>query len=71
MSTKLLREIRDRLKVYKTNDLLVIFGEDFRYMEAAQNYKSMDNMITYMNENFGDQYLFKYSTPSIYVDSVK
>lgn len=31
----------------------------------------MDNMIEYMNENYGDEYLFKYSTPSIYVDALK
>jgi len=27
----------------------------------------MDNMIEYMNENYSDKYIFKYSTPSQYV----
>ena len=31
----------------------------------------MDNMINYMNENFGDKYFFQYSTPSIYIDAIK
>jgi hypothetical protein len=39
-------------------------------MNAFQNYASMDNMISYMNENYGDKYIFKYSTPSDYVDAV-
>ena len=31
----------------------------------------MDNMISYMNEKHSDKYIFKYSTPSDYVDAVK
>lgn len=27
-------------------------------------------MIKYMNENYGDRYIFKYSTPSEYLDSI-
>lgn len=46
-------------------------GGDFRYMNAAQNYWSIDNMIEYMNEHYSDKYLFKYSTPSDYVDALQ
>ena len=28
-------------------------------------------MIDYMNENHNDEYFFKYSTPSIYIDALK
>ena len=28
-------------------------------------------MIEYMNEHYGDKYLFKYSTPSQYIDAIK
>ena len=48
----------------------MVFGDDFRYMNAFQNYENMDNMIAYMNENHSDKYILKYSTPSIYVDAV-
>ena len=30
----------------------------------------MDNMIEYMNKNYGDEYEFIYSTPSKYTDAV-
>jgi hypothetical protein len=30
----------------------------------------MDKMIDYMNENYGDKYIFKYSTPSEYIDAI-
>ena len=30
----------------------------------------MDNMIEYMNANYGDKYLFKYSTPGTYVKAL-
>lgn len=30
----------------------------------------MDSLIKYMNENHGDRYLFKYSTPSDYIDAL-
>jgi hypothetical protein len=39
-------------------------------MNAAQNFENMDNMISYMNENYSDKYNFIYSTPSQYVDAV-
>lgn len=30
----------------------------------------MDRMIEYMNEHFSDKYIFKYATPSDYVDAI-
>tara|TARA_B110000285_G_C14648364_1_gene390723 strand:+ start:163 stop:510 length:348 start_codon:yes stop_codon:yes gene_type:complete len=30
----------------------------------------MDKMIDYMNENYSDKYIFKYSTPSNYLDAI-
>ena len=50
--------------------MFVVFGDDFRYVNAHQNYLNMDNMIEYMNANFNDTYIFKYSTPSDYVDAL-
>ena len=30
----------------------------------------MDNMINYMNAHHSDKYVLKYSTPSVYIDSL-
>jgi hypothetical protein len=62
--------MEERASHYKTDQVLVLFGDDFRYMNAFQNYRNMDNMISYMNKYHGDRFLFKYSTPSEYVDAV-
>ena len=48
----------------------MVMGGDFQYMNAFQNYQFMDNMIGYMNKNYGDEYEFIYSTPSIYTRAV-
>jgi lysosomal alpha-mannosidase len=48
----------------------MLFGDDFRYMNAFQNYENMDAMISYINEHHGDKYNLFYSTPSMYVDAV-
>ena len=43
---------------------------DFEYMNAFKNYLNMDRMIAYMNEHYSEKYIFKYSTPSDYVQAV-
>mmetsp|Transcript_1042 Transcript_1042/g.1904 ORF Transcript_1042/g.1904 Transcript_1042/m.1904 type:complete len:329 (+) Transcript_1042:599-1585(+) len=68
---KMAGEIEERLQHYLTDDLFMVFGDDFRYMNAFQNYHNMDGMISYMNEHYGDKYLFKYSTPSDYIDALQ
>jgi hypothetical protein len=35
---------------------MVVFGEDFRFMNALYNYENMDAMIEYMNTNHGGKY---------------
>lgn len=62
--------LTERAEHYLTDDIFVVWGDDFQYINAAQNYLNMDNMIAYMNEHYGDKYHFKYSTPSNYVDAV-
>ena len=71
MAKKLIEHLQVRQEHYLTDDLFVLIGEDFRFMEAENNYRSIDNMIDYMNENHNDEYFFKYSTPSIYIDALK
>jgi len=53
-----------------TDDLFVVFGDDFKYINAPWMYDSLDNLIKYMNKNYGDKYFFKYSTPSDYIDAL-
>lgn len=43
---------------------------DFQYMDAYKNFRSMDELISYMNENYSDKWDVQYSTPSDYVDSL-
>lgn len=69
-ATDFLRDLNQRCDHYVTNECFVLFGDDFRYMNAAQNYHNMDEMIEYMNENYKDKYNFFYSTPSMYVDAL-
>lgn len=61
----------DRALHYATNDILAIWGGDFQWINAESNYRNLDAMMEYMNANHGDQYIFKYSTPSKYVDAIK
>jgi hypothetical protein len=64
MAARMGSTIEQRASVYRTNDILMLFGDDFRYMNAQENYKQLDNMISWMNEKHGDKYKFVYSTPS-------
>lgn len=60
----------ERAAHYQTDDILCLFGDDFQYMSARWNYRNLDAMIAYMNKYHASKYLFKYSTPSKYVDAV-
>jgi hypothetical protein len=63
-------QLDERIDHYLTDDMFVLIGDDFRYVNAYQNYMNIDNMIEYMNANYNDTYHFKYATPSNYVDAV-
>jgi lysosomal alpha-mannosidase len=62
--------LEDYSTCYATDQLFIMFGMDFNYQDAFQNYENMDKMIEYMNANHGDKYIFKYSTPSMYIDAI-
>ena len=49
--------------------IMLTFGDDFQYQNAAQNYVNIDKLIRYANANFDDIKLM-YSTPSCYIHSV-
>jgi len=54
-----------------TDDLFLIWGGDFYFMDANMNYLMTDELIQYMNEKHGDRYHIQYATPSDYVRAVK
>ena len=47
-------------------------GDDFNYQNADSYFTSLNNMITYWNENrFNETNIeFIYSTPSMYIDAI-
>lgn len=67
----MLNHLNDRSQHYLTDDIFVLFGCDFTYMNAHHNFNFMDNMINYMNKYHSDKYIFKYSTPSEYVNALQ
>ena len=62
--------LEDYSSCYATDQLFILFGMDFHYQNAFQNFENMDKMIDYMNENYSDKYIFKYGTPGNYVDAI-
>lgn len=39
--------------VYRTNEILIPYGCDFRYSNAFINFKNMDKLISYINSHSG------------------
>mgnify|MGYP000058564938 FL=1 len=62
--------LSEKAEHYVTDDMIVLFGQDFRFMDAEYYYQSMDAMIEYMNLNYANKYNFIYSTPSNYIDAL-
>lgn len=67
---KFIKDMKDKIAAQKTDHIFQPWGGDFQYMNAFFNYHNLDNLIQYMNEHYGDEYLFKYSTPSEYIDTI-
>ena len=62
--------IDERAAHYRTPEIFVVFGEDFKYINAHWMFTQLDNMIEYMNKHHSDKYFFRYSTPSEYISAV-
>lgn len=60
----------DRASHYRHNEVLVLMGCDFQYIDSGRHYQNMDNIISYINTHMGDKYHAQYSTPSDYVKAV-
>ena len=49
--------------------IMLTFGDDFQYQNAAQNFVNIDKLIKYCNANFDDIKVV-YSTPSCYTYAI-
>lgn len=61
-----------RLQWYKTDNLLVPFGNDFHFQNAPSNFKDMDDILKYIAEhpNDFDNFTVQYSTLSEYYEAI-
>jgi lysosomal alpha-mannosidase len=44
-------DMRTRAKIYNTNNILVTFGCDFAYSNADINFKNMEKLMNFINNN--------------------
>ncbi|CAG9761788.1 unnamed protein product [Ceutorhynchus assimilis] len=66
--------IKDSIKSFQTNNVIVPMGRDFAYQEAETWFRNIDKLIKYINnhETFeGKKYNLLYSTPSCYIAAVQ
>ena len=69
-AAKMLYYVYEVSKNYRGNHFLLPMGTDFAYMNARENFESMDNLIESFNSlDMGATLL--YSTPSMYLDALK
>lgn len=55
---------------YKTNRLVIPWGDDFFYSNAALTFKNLERTMEYFNKTYSDMVLL-YSTPSEYINALK
>ena len=66
---RLVAEMRDRAKVYQTHNILMMFGDDFRFVHAEKQFVNIEKLMRYINEK-EKGISIKFSTPSEYFDAV-
>jgi lysosomal alpha-mannosidase len=64
--------IMEQRRHYTSNNILITMGDDFRFQNAAEYFKSSGALIEYYNEHVGKDNNIEliYSTPSMYIDAV-
>lgn len=67
---KLITCLHDSAAVYKTKNLLWMWGDDFSFYYAEDNYKFMDDLIQIAG-NQSQDFVFKYSTAKEYYEAVQ
>ena len=67
---KFYEEMKEERVGYRTNNILLYYGEDFAFNEADINYENIEMIMNYVNKNMQGKIKMIYSTPSQYFDSV-
>ena len=69
-AASLVSKLKSRAHAYKTNHLLVTFGDDFKFKNAGLQFRNMDLIIKSINDNHGFGMHIRYSTLSEYFSAV-
>ena len=67
---KFYQEMLEERAGYRTNNILLYYGEDFAFNEADINYENIEMIMNYVNQNMKGKMKLIYSTPTQYFDSV-
>lgn len=70
LAEALFANMKDKIAAYRSDHVFQPWGDDFAYMNGFGDFTNLDKMIKYINEKYGDQYEFRYSTPSEYIDAI-
>lgn len=68
-ANQLLSELRSRARSYRTSNLLVAFGDDFKFKNAEYQFSNMQRLIEYINSHETDVTI-RFATLSDYFDAV-
>eukprot|EP00029_Vermamoeba_vermiformis_P007896 TRINITY_DN3546_c0_g1_i1.p1 TRINITY_DN3546_c0_g1~~TRINITY_DN3546_c0_g1_i1.p1 ORF type:complete len:1137 (-),score=300.82 TRINITY_DN3546_c0_g1_i1:18-3428(-) len=67
---ELVNILTSRGQVYRTDNLLVPWGDDFKFVDAAKQFNNMDPLVKYINANPDFGVNIQYSTLSRYFDAL-
>ena len=67
---KFYQEMLEERVGFRTNNILLYYGEDFSFNEADINYENIEMIMNYVNNNMKGKMKMIYSTPTQYFDSV-
>ena len=67
---KYYQEMLEERVGYRTNNILLYYGEDFAFNEADINYENIEMIMNYVNNNMKGKMRMIYSTPTQYFESV-
>ena len=62
--------LRQESNGYRTNNVLLYFGDDFTFKKENYNYENIEMVMDYVNKNMKGKMKMIYSTPSQYFKSV-
>ena len=66
---KLVKEMQKRAAAYRTHNVLMMFGDDFRFQQAEKQFVNIEKLMRYINEK-EKGITIRFSTPSEYFDAV-